>query len=97
MTDQRIADFVGGILSEITQDWDVGEINPGTRLGDLGVESIALVYLLAEIQQHYGLEDALFERLRREGLNVVELRVGQLVAMVRELMLSRAAHQEAGS
>ena len=39
-------------------------MSAGTSLGQLGLESINLVYFVAEVQQHYDLRDALFNQLR---------------------------------
>lgn len=85
MERQAILQYVVGILQEITADWDVGEITIETCLGNLGLESISLVYLIAEIQQHYNLQDALFKRLRADEVNITLMRVGDIVDLVSEL------------
>lgn len=85
MEREAILQYVVGILREITADWDVEEINADTGLGNLGLESISLVYLIAEIQQHYNLQDLLFKRLRAAEVNITLLRVGDIVDLVSEL------------
>jgi acyl carrier protein len=85
MEREAILQYVVGILREITADWDVGEITAETCLGNLGLESISLVYLIAEIQQHYDLRDLLFKRLRAAEVNITLLRVADIVDLVSEL------------
>jgi acyl carrier protein len=85
MEREAILQYVVGILREITADWDVGEITAETCLGNLGLESISLVYLIAEIQQHYDLRDLLFKRLRAVEMNITLLRVADIVDLVSEL------------
>jgi acyl carrier protein len=82
---QSILDYVTDILREITADWDVGEITAVTSLGHLGLESINLVYFIAEVQQHYDLHDALFDQLRADETLLVNRRVGDIVDMVQAI------------
>jgi hypothetical protein len=56
--------FVTEILDELTEDLDVGGVGPEDLLADLGLESISLVYLIAEVQQEFDLGDRLLESLR---------------------------------
>jgi hypothetical protein len=81
--------YVTEILSEITQDWDVGEIVPSSRLGDLVLESISLVYLFGELQQTYQLGDALFSRLRRDKVQLNDLLVADVVQLVAEALSTK--------
>jgi hypothetical protein len=81
--------YVTDILTEITAEWDVGEISHESRLGDLGLESISLVYLIAEIQQHYHLQDLLFNRLRAAGIPIHDLCVTDVVGFIYEILLKR--------
>lgn len=79
---------VGAVLNEIFEDLgedlDLGivALTPETRLLDLGLESISLVYLVSELQQHYGLGDRLFRRMREAGALIRDLSVGELQDMV---------------
>jgi hypothetical protein len=82
--------YITEILAEITEDWDVGEISLETRLGDLGVESISLVYLIGEMQQYYNLQDLLFQRLRAAAIRITDLYVADIVDFVCELLTTRA-------
>jgi acyl carrier protein len=82
---QSILDYVTEILREITADWDVGEITAATGLGHLGLESINLVYFIAEVQQHYDLRDALFNHLRADETLLVNRRVGDIVDVVQAI------------
>jgi hypothetical protein len=74
------------ILTDITADWDIVEISSKTCLGDLGLESISLVYLIAEIQQYYNLQDLLFKKLRTAEIKVTDLQVADLVDFISELL-----------
>ena len=47
---EEVLGFVTEVLAELTADLDVGGIHPEDRLGQLGLESISLVYLIAEVQ-----------------------------------------------
>jgi acyl carrier protein len=78
----EVLPYVIQVLREVTADWDVGEISAETSLGNLGLESINLVYFIAELQQHYGLQDRLFTRLRTSGRPVPDLRVSDVVDLV---------------
>jgi hypothetical protein len=86
--------YVIQMLEEITADWDVGEIAEGTRLGHLGLESINLVYLIAEIQQYYDLQDLLFRKLMALGIQINDLRVADLVEAVESLKLFASGQEE---
>jgi len=72
------------ILTDVLEDFDLDdmEITRETRLIELGVESISLVYLVSELQQHYGLEDAVFRKLREEGKLLTEMNAGDVVDAV---------------
>jgi acyl carrier protein len=61
-----VLDFVTEVLTELTQEWDLGELDPGLRLGELGLESISLVYLIAEVQHEFGLGARLLQALRAD-------------------------------
>ena len=76
---------VVGLLEQITSDWDVGRISADSRLADLNLESINLVYLIAELQQKYGLQQYLFTRIRTAGLPLAELRVGDIAEFIRKI------------
>jgi hypothetical protein len=80
LIDHSIADFVLEILHELTQDWTDLDLTEGCLLGDLGLESIALVYLIAEVQQQYGLQDKLLRRLRDAQADVRAMSVGDFAA-----------------
>ena len=88
---------VGAVLNEIFEDLgedlDLGMVSltPETRLMDLGLESISLVYLVSELQQHYSLGDRLFRRMRESGAMIRDLSVGELQDMVVALKNDLAA------
>jgi acyl carrier protein len=64
---QKILKDIIEILSDMTQDWDIGLSGPihgETRLvADLGFESLDVVMLTGEIQRHYNRKKFPFERL----------------------------------
>ena len=61
-----VLDLVLEILREVTEDLDTAPVTPGLPLGSLGLESISLVYLIAEVQQAFGLGDGLLRALRTD-------------------------------
>ena len=79
-----------GILEEITADWDVGAITAESRLADMNLESINLVYFIADLQQEYGLQQRLLARIRAADRPLPELRVADVVQYVQELRGARA-------
>lgn len=91
------ADDVGRVLQEIFadlgEDLDIGEVSltAGTRLIELGMESISLVYLVSELQQHYALGDRLFRQMRENGMLIRNLSVGDIEDMVVKLSHDGAA------
>jgi hypothetical protein len=76
-----VAVFVGEILDELTEDLDAEVVGPDDVLGDLGLESISLVYLIAEVQQRFQLGDRLLDSLRwHPPTDVRALTVAEFVA-----------------
>jgi len=81
-------DDVMAVLREIVDDLqddlelDEVDLTPGTRLVDLGMESISLVYLVSELQQNYRQGDGVFRRLRAEGRLLAGMTVGDIVQSV---------------
>ena len=49
------------------------------------MESISLVYLISELQQHYGLGDALFRKVRDEDRLLKDMSVDDILKSVVEL------------
>ena len=91
---REVLEHVIRILEEITDDWDVGPISAESRLASLNLESINLVYFIAEIQQKYGLRQQLFTRIRSAARVLGDLRVGDIVDFVHEIQLSGAEQHE---
>ena len=81
-------DDVMQVLTEIFEDLgdeleiDSAELSPDQLLLDLGMESIALVYLISELQQHFGLGDKVFKSLRDEGRLLKDMTVNDIVVSV---------------
>jgi aryl carrier-like protein len=77
------------LLKDINQDWEVETITPHTRLVDLGLESISLVYLIAELQQMYQLGDLLFRKMRSESSLLKDMTVGDILRSLTALVESK--------
>jgi acyl carrier protein len=95
--DGEVLAHVLGILEEITGDWDVGKISADSRLADLNLESINLVYFIAELQQKYGLQQHLFTRIRSAGRPLAELRIADIADFVQEIRGARDAPRKESS
>jgi hypothetical protein len=80
-----MADFILGIIHELTEDWTDLDLTEGCRLGDLGLESIALVYLIAEVEQQYELGGELLGRLRDAEADVRAMSVGDFAAFTADV------------
>ncbi|HXI03210.1 MAG TPA: acyl carrier protein [Candidatus Saccharimonadales bacterium] len=77
-----VADLVA-LISDMTQDWDLGfsgGIHEETGLvSDLGFQSIDVVMLVGEIHKHYGQRNLPFEKvLLVDGRYAEEIRVSDL-------------------
>ena len=72
------------ILDDLQEDLDfeLGDLNADAKLTDMGMESISLVYLVSELQQHYQLGDSVFRNLRAEGRLLTEMTVEDIVQSV---------------
>jgi acyl carrier protein len=78
-------------MQEIFEDLaeDLGEdeiaLSPESKVLDLGVESISLVYLISELQQTYDLGDQLFRKMREEDQLLKDMTVDDILKAVVEL------------
>jgi hypothetical protein len=83
----NVLTFVTEILDELTEDLDVGGVAPEDLLGDLGLESISLVYLIAEVQQEFDLGDRLLDSLRwHPPTDVRGLTVGEFAQRTEQVL-----------
>lgn len=96
-SDGEVLAHVLGILEDIASDWDVGKISADSRLAELNLESINLVYFIAELQQKYGLQQHLFTRIRSAGRPLAELRVTDIAKFIQEIRGAREAPREESS
>jgi hypothetical protein len=87
--DAEVEGFIVELLREVTEGWDLGPVSGATVLGSLGLESINLVYLIAELQERYALGDALIERLRADQIDIRELPVASMAGLVTGLGVPR--------
>lgn len=85
------------VMQEIFEDLadDLGEdeieLSPQSKVLDLGVESISLVYLISELQQNYGLGDQLFRKMREEDQLLKDMTVDDILKAVVELSARQSA------
>ena len=93
---QKIFETLKTLLKDINEDWEAGEVTTDTRLVDLGMESISLVYLIAELQQMYGLGDALFRKMRGEGTFLKDMTVGDVLNSLSALIEASKVSKKAG-
>jgi acyl carrier protein len=80
----EVFELVVGKLRELTADMDVGQLSAETSVKALGLRSIVVVNAIAEIQDHYQLQNELFQRLLASGLLLDEQTIGDLVRYVME-------------
>lgn len=75
------------IFEDLADDLDLEDeaLDPNAKILDLGMESISLVYLISELQQHYGLGDALFRKVRDEDRLLKDMSVDDILKSVVEL------------
>jgi acyl carrier protein len=91
----EVLEHVIRVLEEITDDWDVGQISADSRLSALNLESINLVYFIAEIQQSYGLENRLVAQIRSFGRPLGDLRVADIADFVHAIRDGQDIRREA--
>jgi len=72
------------IFEDLSEDLDAEPVDftAETRLVDLGMESISLIYLVSELQQHFQLEERLFQYLRGTERLLIDMNVGDILAGV---------------
>jgi hypothetical protein len=92
----EIFNFIIEMLKDISADYDVGEISAETQLGSVVLESISLVYLIGDLQQHYQLQDLLLQRLRRAKVHIKCMRVADMVDLVCEVLPALSASAPRG-
>ena len=72
------------ILDDLSEELEIETtgFDRDTSLVDLGLESISLVYLVSELQQHFELNDRLFRHLRDADQLLKEMTLGDVVDAV---------------
>jgi acyl carrier protein len=81
-------DDVFATLKEIFDDLaeDLGlngtDITPDQGILSLGTESISIVYLVSELQQHYGLGNRVFDELRANDRLLKNMTVDDVITSV---------------
>lgn len=84
LTTEDVRAVLQEIFLDLGEDLDLSDVDltAETRLLDLGLESISLVYLVSELQQHYELGDRLFRHLRESAVMIRDLSVGDVETIV---------------
>lgn len=69
------------IFTDLAEDLEAEPVDfaADTRLVDLGLESISLIYLVSELQQHFSLEERLFQYLRDSERLLVDMDVDDIL------------------
>jgi hypothetical protein len=80
----QVAAHVLGMISSLTQEMDLAPITLESCLGDTGLDSVSVAYLIGEIQQHYRMGDGLYKALVRANFPILKTQVGTLVDLVCE-------------
>lgn len=72
------------IFTDLAEDLETEPVDftAETRLVDLGVESISLIYLISELQQHFNLEERLFQHLRESERLLADMQVSDILSGV---------------
>ena len=83
-TEESINQEIIKILTDMTSDWDIdedaGAITTSTKLvADLSFESVEIVQLMVQIEQHFGLKNLASEKLLiKDGRHVPDLSVPEI-------------------
>lgn len=87
ITYERVQATLDEIFADLAEDLGAEDIalTPEVKIIDLGIESISLVYLVSELQQHFGLGNRLFDKLRGEQRLLKDMSVDDIVRSVVEL------------
>ncbi len=72
------------IFEDLADDLDLDgvEVSPEQGILSLGMESISIVYLVSELQQHYGLGNKLFDDLRQNERLLKDMTVDDIINAV---------------
>jgi len=84
LTEEGINQEIIKIVTDMTSDWDFDEatdsITTSTKLvGDLSFESVEIVQLMVQIEQHFGLKNLASEKLLvKDGRAVPDLTIPEI-------------------
>lgn len=72
------------IFEDLADDLDLDdvEVEPGQGILSLGMESISIVYLVSELQQHFGLGNKVFDDLRQNERLLKDMTVDDIINAV---------------
>src|SRR5882762_7483239 len=84
LTEESINQEIIKLLTDMTSDWDIdeeaGAITTSTKLvADLSFESVEIVQLMVQLEQHFGLKNLASEKLlMKDGRQVPDLTVPEI-------------------
>lgn len=78
MSDDEILKLLSGALDQVAPGWadEIGELGPRVKLGDLSLDSVALIEMIGALEEELGVSFPEEELARAEE-------VGDVVALVR--------------
>ena len=81
---RTINGVVGDASCYLADDLDMEDtdLDPSQSVLSLGIESISIVYLVSELQQHYGLGNRLFDELRANDRLLKDMTLHDIVETV---------------
>jgi hypothetical protein len=92
---EDVANHIMEKLRSLTEDVDIDTITLQTCMGDTGLDSVCVAYLIGDIQQKYELGDAVYRALVPGVSPILTLQVSEIVDCVCEcLVQSSPAERE---
>lgn len=79
---EDVTNYILGKLRSVTEGVDIDEITLQTCVGDTGLDSVCVAYLIGDIQQNYKLGDAVYRALIPGESPILTLRVTEIVDCV---------------
>jgi hypothetical protein len=93
---EDVANDILEMLRTLTNDVDIDPITLQTYMGDTGLDSVCMAYLIGEIQQKYELQDAVYRALVKANSPILTLRVSEIVDCVCECLLQNSPAKQEG-
>jgi acyl carrier protein len=93
---EDVANHILEMLRTLTEDVNIDPITLQTYLGDTGLDSVCMAYLIGEVQQKYELQDAVYRALVKANSPILTLRVSEIVNCVCECLLRNSTAEQEG-